>query len=216
MPLLFQWLSKREIPTLQLADTEPPLGCEGQSSFWLRMEHWNILNGLNLRFPKLLLFVQDVMQSTWQNTAGLHRIHFPRFLLFQGFTRQAKNKILIPTSSPDYGRLGFSRSDETKVELFPLTGIGGHVSQPLQFRSGIRVCSEDLRFTMEAIPPKGHTFSQGTGIHYLRECTRQLCLAWNPSNRDAVIKVFFDQPCSELSSKLLTTWRCMAADEIIE
>jgi hypothetical protein len=67
MPLLFQWLSKREIPTLQLADTEPPLGCEGQSSFWLRMEHWNILNGLNLRFPELLLFVQDVMQSTWQN-----------------------------------------------------------------------------------------------------------------------------------------------------
>ena len=29
MPLLFHWLSKREIPTLQLAGTEPPLGCEG-------------------------------------------------------------------------------------------------------------------------------------------------------------------------------------------
>ena len=140
---------------------------------------------------------------------------FPDFCFFKVLQDRPKKK-LIPTSSPDYGRLGFSRSDETKVELFPLTGIGGHVSQPLQFRSGIRVCSEDLRFTMEAIPPKGHTFSQGTGIHYLRECTRQLCLAWNPSNRDAVIKVFFDQPCSELSSKLLTTWRCMAADEIIE
>ena len=216
MPLLFQWLSKREIPTLQLADSEPP---RLRRAKFLLASHGTLehLERAKFEIPKTSFVCSRCYAVHLAKlTAGLHRIHFPRFLLFQGFTRQAKNKILIPTSSADYGRLGFSRSDETKVELFPLTGIGGHVSQPLQFRSGIRVCSEDLRFTMEAIPPKGHTFSQGTGIHYLRECTCQLCLAWNPSNRDAVIKVFFDQPCSQLSSKLLTTWRCMAADEIIE
>ena len=76
--------------------------------------------------------------------------------------------------------------------LLPLIGIGGHVSQPLQFRSGIRASTEYLGFVVETVSPKGHAFPQDTSVHNFREGICQLRLTGDPPDHDSIIEMLFD------------------------